>query len=221
MCQIVMCWGLIMTGCGSPGESSPDLSDYYLPTDSLPEEGMTYIYRSLKDTLGDTEVWRHRYLGDGCIESINYGYDDKIAQIQYDRVTGNGVLTDSLILFFTDSIGQTQREKVRLHAANRFPFFPQDTKRAWLTHLEWWQPGDSLHIILQRRRYLAGDTIWRYNGQHAHVVRFRTEDTFETEETGWTHSVWTGEEWYSKGIGLVYYKRRISDHIVLEYGLEH
>jgi hypothetical protein len=45
----------------------------------------------------------------------------------------------------------------------------------------------------------------------------RTEDTFETESVGWTNSAWTGEEIYAMHKGLVYYKRKISDDMTLEF----
>jgi hypothetical protein len=51
------------------------------------------------------------------------------------------------------------------------------------------------------------------------AVRFRTEDTFETESAGWTTSTWTGEEIYAWHKGLVYYKRNISGDMILEFAL--
>jgi hypothetical protein len=41
---------------------------------------------------------------------------------------------------------------VRVLSANRFPFDATDSTKVYLTRLEWWQPEDSLHVILERRR---------------------------------------------------------------------
>jgi hypothetical protein len=58
------------------------------------------------------------------------------------------------------------------------------------------------------------------DGKSIPAVRFTTEDTFETEKDGWTSSAWTGEEIYAKGIGLVYYRRKFSPQLSIEFELE-
>jgi hypothetical protein len=181
---------------------------------------MVYIYRNILDTTADQEIWRYVRKGDGLIESINYDYRQEVVQRQFERIVTNGVVLDSLILYFEDSLGIRQQEKVIIHAPNRFPFQPGDSTNAWLTHLEWWQPADSLHVILQRRRRFAGHTTWNSHGVAIPAIRFSTEDTFETELDGWTNSSWSGEEIYALHIGLVYYRRDISPHLSLEFELE-
>jgi len=220
LCQFVMCLGIINTSCTSLDKKPTDYSAYYLPVEALPEEGSVYTYRNLTDTTAGPEIWRHRRKGDGLIESINYGPDGEVVQRQYDRVVYNGVFTDSLQLYYVDTAGIRNQINVAILSGSRFPFQPGDSTKVWLTHLDWKQPQDSLHIVLQRRRKCIGDTTWVFNGKTIPAVRFRTEDTFETERDGWTTSVWTGEEIYAKGIGLVYYKRRIADKLSLEFELE-
>ena len=58
------------------------------------------------------------------------------------------------------------------------------------------------------------------NGKSIPAIRFSTDDTFETERDGWTSTTWSGEEIYARGIGLVYYRRKISDQLSLEFSLE-
>jgi hypothetical protein len=179
-----------------------------------------YTYRNLTDTAAPPEIWRHLRKGEGLIESINYGPDGEVVQRQYDRVVHNGVFTDSLHLFYMDTSGVRKQINVTILSGSRFPFLPGDSTKVWLTHLDWKQPQDSLHIVLQRRRRFIADTTWKINGKALPAVRFRTEDTFETERDGWTSSTWIGEEVHTKGIGLVYYKRRISEKLSLEFELE-
>ena len=88
-----------------------------------------------------------------------------------------------------------------------------DSSKVWLTHLEWYQPEDSLHIVLQRRRRYIGPTRRMDHGRAIPAVRFQTEDTFETEAVGWTTSTWTGEEIYALHLGLVHYQREIADRL--------
>jgi hypothetical protein len=220
LCQIVMCLGIFIIGCKSPAEEVRDLSSYYYPVNDLSAEGTLYTYKNMQDTLADKEMWRHRKKGDGLVESINYDFKGDVVQRQFDHIVTNGVLIDSLILYFEDSFGITRQQKVKVLTPHRFPFDPGDSTKVWLTHLEWWQPEDSVHIVLERRRRFIGPVSWEFEGKKIPAVKFRTEDKFETEEVGWTSSAWTGVEIYAKNIGLVYYKRNISDQLSLEFQLE-
>ena len=220
LCQIVMCLGLINTACTPSVEAPTDYSAYYFPIGSFPEGGMVYRYKNLRDPEAQSEVWRHIPRGKGLVESINYGNGEEIAQRQFDRIVNNGVMTDSLLLYSRDTTGRQKEINVKVISPHRFPFQPGDSTKVWLTHLDWYQPEDSLHIVLQRRRRFGGDTTWTSDGKTIPAVRFRTEDTFETEKDGWTSSSWSGEEIYAKGIGLVYYKRKISEEMVLEFQIE-
>jgi hypothetical protein len=172
------------------------------------------------DTALDQEVWQHIKTSENLITSINYDHLQQVVQKQYERVVINGVVIDSLILYDTDSLGRRLAYPVKVHSPHRFPFEARDSSQVYLTHLEWWQPEDSLHIVLQRRRRLMGDTTWVFNGQKIPAIRFRTEDQLETELVGWSTSTWTGEEVYAKNIGLVYYRRNISDHLIIEFSLD-
>lgn len=220
LCQFVMCITIIISSCSGKIENVESLADYYLPLDSLGSGGMQYSYRSLSDTALDREVWQHIKTAEGLIMSINYDHTQQVVQKQYERVVPNGVLIDSLILFERDSLGGTTSYAVRVVSPHKFPFEVTDSTQVFLTHLEWWQPGDSLHIVLQRRRSFIGDTSWQWKGETVPGIRFKTKDQLETEEVGWTTSAWTGEEIYAKNIGLVYYRREISKQLIIEFELE-
>jgi hypothetical protein len=219
MCQIVIGLGLVWWSCNTDRNNIGALSAYYFDVTHLPDSGLTYNYRNLQDSLADPETWHFQRVGVASMESINYDGQGEIVQRQYERFVENGVLIDSLILYSTDSLGVRNRVPVRVISPNRFPFNAIDTSHVWLTHLDWYQPGDSLHIVLQRRRIFSGFTQWKWDGHTIPAIRFRTEDTFETERDGWTNSSWYGEEIYGKGLGLVYYKRKISDQMILEFEL--
>jgi len=218
-CQFVMCLSLFFYGCTETAKKVENMSEYYLPVGSLEGDGMRYIYRNLLDCLADREVWKHALISKDHILSINYDSRQQVVQKQYERVVYNGVIIDSLILFMPDEKGVTEIP-VKVLSANRFPFDATDSTKVYLTKLEWWQPGDSLHVILERRRRFLGHTEWKWENNMVPAIRFRTEDKFETEEEGWTTSEWTGEEIYAKGIGLVYYRRNISGKLSLEFELE-
>jgi hypothetical protein len=211
---------IIVLACRQADPAQEDLSRYYFPLDSFPAEGMVYTYKNIQDTTAVPEVWRHLKKGPDLIESINYGFGDDIVQRQFDRIVANGVVTDSLKLYASDATGQREQINVLLPSPFRFPFEPGDSSSVWLTKMEWWQPEDSLHIILERRRTFKEYTTWPHEGKVIPAVRFETEDTFETESDGWTSTQWRGEELYARDIGLVYYKRVISENMLLEFELE-
>lgn len=220
LCQIVMCTCLFIAGCGRTGNQPVDLSDYYLPAGEIGSQGTVYTYRNVNDTSAAPEVWMHRSIGEGRIESINYNPAGEMVQKQHERIVNNGIITDSLTLYGRDSMGVEQAIEVKVLSPHRFPFQPGDTSTVWLSKMEWWQPADSLHVVLERRRVFQAYTTWKSGNKSLLAVRFRTADTFETELDGWTSSSWTGEEIYAKGIGLVYYKREVSKDFVLEFALE-
>ena len=220
VCQIVMCLGIINMACKHAAPVPGDDAGFYLPVETIPGEGLTYRYLNLGDPGAAPEVWKHFRKGNDRIESINYGTANQMIQRQLDRVVDNGVMTDSLYLYSYDSTGRPYMVNVKVISPHRFPFQPGDSSKVWLTHLDWYQPIDSLHVTLQRRRSFAGDTTWLKDNKPVPAVRFKVTDTFETEKDGWTSSQWSGEEIYAKGIGLVYYKRRISEELILEFQLE-
>ena len=218
ICQFVMCFLIILPSCRENAADPNDISSYYLPWQSFPPEGMTYRYKSLVDTTLEEEVWDHISTPEGLITSINYDYQQQVVQKQHERVLADRVVIDSLYLYYpSDSI--MEEAKAKVHTGNRFPFNVTDTSQTWLTHLEWWQPGDSLHIVLERRRQFISDTTWTFDGKTIPALRFKTHDKFETESVGWTESEWYGEEVYAKGIGLIYYRRNISKEMKIEFAL--
>jgi hypothetical protein len=219
LCQIGIYAGLFMTGCSTGQEGTPDLADYYLPLSTLSPEGVTYRYQNQQDALAPLEVWFHQKLGSDRTLSINYDPEGREVLRQYDRFVENGVVIDSLVLISHDSTGKQHPVATNVISPNRFPFDVTDTSMIWLTRLEWWQPLDSLHIVLARRRKFDGDTVWFFGKKERPAVRFTVEDTFETERVGWSSSQWSGEEIYARGIGLVYYKRQITNDLSLEFGL--
>ena len=131
---------------------------------------------------------------------------------------GNGVLTDSLHFVLFDSTQQKHLIRAKVIKPNRFPFMA-DSSLTWATKLDWPQPGDSLRIVLERRRKYAGPAQWQHKGKTIPAVRFVTEDHLETERDGWTTSVWAGEELYAKGYGLVFWRRAVNEGMTIEFEL--
>ena len=219
LCQFVMCLFIFVAACQPANENPDNLSGFYLPVKSFPTEGMIYTYRNVLDSSAGHEVWQHSLTSTDRILSINFDSRQQVVQKQVERIVNNGVIIDSLLLFSAVDSGDAILIPVKVLSPNRFPFDAIDSSKVWLTKLEWWQPGDSLHVVLERRRRFMGYTTWESDGSSVPAIKFRTEDQLETEEVGWTTSTWTGEEVYAKNIGLVRYTRNISEQFRLEYEL--
>lgn len=217
-CQIVMLLGAIIA-C-KPAKIDPaDLASFYYPIDKWPAGGITYVYKNKIHSEAPPEMWLFRKTGPGLMESINYDVFGDTIQKQYERFVSNGIVVDSLKLFASDTSGKKQTIPVKVMAQNRFPFNAGDSSKVWLTKFDWRQPGDSLHIVLSRRRRFVGQTQWTFEGKRVPAVRFKTEDMLETERDGWTTSTWSGEEIYARNLGLVYYRRNISEYMNMEFEL--
>ena len=112
ICQIVIALALVFQTCKGDKANIHDLSAYYFDIDQLPETGITYEYISTRDSLAPAEKWHFQLSGPGQMMSTNFDPDGQVVQRQYDRFAEKGVLTDSLILFSTDSAGNKQRVPV-------------------------------------------------------------------------------------------------------------
>ena len=220
LCQFVMCLSLFLASCAKQAENPEDLSGFYFPIESLDSAGTIYSYRSLVDTNLANELWLHVRSSEGHLTSINYDENERVLLKQYERRVANGILLDSLHFYMYDTIGRSIAFPVRVLSPHRFPFNAKDSTQVWLTHLEWWEPGDTTHVVLQRRRRFLGDTTWQWQGKNLQAKRFRLEDKFETEKVGWTTAEWRGEEIYAKNIGLVYYRRNITAQMTVEFQLD-
>jgi hypothetical protein len=214
-----MCFFIFYPSCKEKAVATKGLSGYYIPADQLPRGGLVYTYRNLADTALDNEVWKHVKTPEGQIMSINYDNRQQVVQKQYEHIHPTGILIDSLFLVYHDGSGDSALIPVTVHSNSKFPFQPTDSSQVWLTKLEWHQPDDSLHVVLERRRRFLGDTSWTFEGKEIPAIKFSTEDKFETEEIGWTTSEWKGLEVYALNYGLVYYRRNISKDLRLEFEL--
>lgn len=218
LCQFVMCYCFLTPACRQPVEVREGYGQYYLSPDKLPSEGLTYTYRSLLDTTL-REVWKHVPHGANSLESINYDNNKHVVQKQYESLTAEGVILDSLLLYYPE-IGKMTEVPVKVIEARKYPFLEADSAKAWSTQMDWRQPGDSLRIVLTRSRMFYQDTMWEFNGKKIPAAVFKVDDKFETEAVGWTATDWAGREIYAKDLGLVYYLRQITDKMRVEFALE-
>jgi hypothetical protein len=216
---IIILLGVTMSSC----DKSVDMSSYYFPVDQL-KNGQYYNYVSVNDTrLPDDQWLYHSYDRDSQTVLISkaFDYDGEVTQVIVESVSTLGILADTVTLFLKDSLGKDVVVSAKVSKRAVFPFYrnPEDTL---IYSIMWVDPEDQLEYTFSRKRVFKGDTTYDINGEALDAIRF---DLIESLETFWVHdgttsSEWSGSEIYAKGVGLVYYIKRISPEFTREYRLD-
>ena len=211
---------ILLSNCRSDG--SRDIRNYYFPLKNL-QEGMVYEYQPVgMDSLSPAYWYYRSILNEEGIFLTGTYYDFQFTPLQFAReeMVSNGMIQEDLFLYETDSTGRQKRVDVDILAGNIFPFNVREEGGIFLYKIKWQLAFDSTTQItlIKNRRYL-GDTTFVYDGKKYDCVKFEVKELFEHEQEGSLEQQFTGEEWYAKGLGLIYYRKEINPEFVLEYVL--
>lgn len=211
------------TACQSDSQTR-DIRNYYFPLKQL-TEGMVYEYQAVNNDSLVPEYWYYRSLlpGDSIYLSATFYGGNLLPQQQMtQRMTSSGMVLKDMYLYEADST----REDVQLQipvqvvADDVFPFYVRDSGGIFLYHVRWELPqqANASMRLIKNRRY-TGDTSFQYRGKTYPAVRFDLRELLEYDREGVLEQEYTGTEIYAKGLGLVYYRKEISDQFQLEYRL--
>ena len=177
------------------------------------------------------EYWYYKTLNTDTATYLTGTYYDgqfKISQVFGEEIVNNGSLMHTYLLYETDSSGLQQPINVEIEVPNVIPFQVRDTQGIFLFKMKWTNnvvsPTDSSSFVkrtttLIRNRRYKGKQNHEILGEQKECVVFEIKEIIETEEIGFQELEISGEEWYAKGIGLVYYRKEISPDLTLEYQL--
>ena len=214
----------ILAGCllGGCTQESADPRDFYYPLAEL-AEGQVYEYRSAGDELDPPFYWYYRTLeqGDSTFLTGMY-YDHQFQPFQFlrEEAVSNGMLLADFYLYETDSTGKQRKVPVQIAEGNVFPFGPPDPHKVLLYSISWQNTVDSTattHLI--RNRQYLGDTTITYRDQTYDAVRFYVRELVDIEKDGHAEHEFDGLEIYARGLGLVYFRKNITDDFKTEYRL--
>lgn len=238
---------LLSIGLGScRSDGARDIRSYYFPLEDL-EEGMVYEYRAVNNDSLTPKYWYYRsFIGDEGIFLTSTYYEYDLAPLQFAReeMVRNGMIQDTLYLLeyqfseaeidsvlfgeerasilitYPDSSTQVARVDVDILSGTLFPFEVRPGGGVFLYKVQW-RPASQpdAMITLGKTRQYAGDTTFTFQGKTYDCVRFAVNELFQHDREGMLEQEYGGIEWYAKNIGLVYYRKDISDDLVLEYAL--
>lgn len=217
---LAVCMFMLST-CKKDRTSEESRVYYYMNEKDISGTGMVYVYEPVSNPHLPTEYWHHRYDADfrgNFIRSSLYDATGQVTQAVVERIYPDVARLVSLELSFPTDTGMATIA-TKINQNEIFFFQPDSTFRA-TSQLEYWQTeGDSLRIILTKHRDYQGNITYPYQGDERPAIEVAVTEILETEQEGFTESKWTGREIYVQDIGLVYYKKAISDMLELEYQL--
>lgn len=210
-------------GCASEGQRR-DIRNFYFPLRGL-TQGEVYEYAAVNNDSLAPEYWYYHSLmpGDSVFLSATYYESDLLPRQQMtQKVTSNGIILKDMYLYEADS----SREDVQLQipveiiADDVYPFYVRDSGGIFVYHVKWDPPQEEKATmrVIKNRQY-AGDTLVRHKGLTYNAVKFKVRELFEYDKEGVLSQEYSGEEIYARGIGLIYYRKDISDEFQLEYRL--
>jgi hypothetical protein len=197
-----------------------NIRPYYFPALDL-MEGKVYVYDLARADSSSPEYWYYRgFVRDSGIflSATNYDNQFNIRQITREKHVESGVLMRDYFLYEPDtSTGALSRTQASLRSPSVFPFEVTDSQGVYLFHLSYVPdhlPEATIYVI-RNRRYLGDGPLFDFNGRSYPTIRMGVRDAVGYDQEGSAEVEGTGEEWYAKGLGLVYWEKRFG-----RFGLE-
>ncbi len=199
-----------------------NIEEYYYPLIDL-QDGMVYEYEPVHEENDPPVYWYYRsVLKDGSAFLVGMSYNPSFEPDQFVREerVNNGMLLNDFYVYETDAEGKSQQIEAEIEAANVFPFEVKPLGNVLLSSLHWRQSGDSSSITLVRNRQYDSDTTVVFDGKNVSAVKFNTRELVDQEVEGHLELEFGGTEVYAKKLGLVYFKKDVSDQRRIEYRLK-
>ncbi|MBL7807958.1 MAG: hypothetical protein JNN28_09100 [Saprospiraceae bacterium] len=203
--------------CSNGGKR--DIGAYYYPVKDL-KGGKVYEYVVSQNDSVMPEYWYYRtFVRDSGLFLVGTYYDHRfqIGQIIREKITKSGALAKECHLYEADpnpdAEGGQVHTKTMIQAANKFPFAVTDSTGVFVFKLQFNPPDDpeSTIYVERNRRFLGDAPDFEYDGKQYPCVRFGLKETIGNAKEGIDPVESKGEEWYAKGLGLVYYRKLYGD----------
>jgi hypothetical protein len=209
-------------GCIKDGNQR-DIRAYYYPLEKL-TAGEVYVYASVGNLGADTIYWYHRSFLKGAnkIFSSTF-YENDLAPLQHvqEEIVSNGLLTKNYYIYDLPDAAKgykQQRTSAEIIAGNSFPFEVRDSLGIFLYHIHWTTREKEVtrYRVIKNRRFF-GDTVFVRNKKEIPAILFKVREKIEVEKEGMIGQLFEGMEIYAKGIGLVYYEKKMSPQDKIAY----
>lgn len=212
-------------GCESEAdETALYLNKYYYNIHRFAGPGEVYVYKAASELALPEEIWHYRfdpgYRGN-YLNAVMYTPAGDPVQKSVERLNRDNAELLSLELFYIED-DSLHAIEAKINKPVTFSFAAIDEAPEINYELEYYDPSsdtDSVRVILNRTRRVAGREIFYFEGKELPAVRIETREVLETETEGFTETEWTGTEIFAQDIGLVYYRKKINPQFTLEYTL--
>jgi len=213
--------GLSLASCVRFGPR--DIRNYYFPLKTL-TEGLVYEYQAEGASPLPTEYRYYRSLLQDTAVILTetlYSPDFLPELLASYRMVEGGMQAEDLFLFYPDSASDKRLQaEAKLVHRDVFPFQVEEQGGVYLYHARWADPSEpDHHTAILRNRYYAGDTTVTVLGEERSAVVFWLRELLEDDHSGVFEQEYTGMEIYAKGVGLVYYRKDLSNQLSLAYRL--
>jgi hypothetical protein len=204
---------LALVACSEPEKRN--IADYYFPVKNL-KGGKVYEYVVMQNDSVLPEYWYYRsFVRDSGLFLVGTYYDHQfqIGQIVREKITRSGALAKECHLYEPDPDPEAEAGQVhtrtQIDAPNKFPFLVGDSTGIFLFKLQFRPPEDpeTSVYVLKKRRFLGNAPLFEYDGKKYPCVRFGLQEAIGNENEKRAMVEIEGEEWYAKGLGLVYYRK--------------
>jgi len=206
------------------GSDTKDIRNYYFPLKEM-EEGLVYEYQPVYQDSLTPAYWFYRSFisKEGIyLTGTYYEYELIPLQVVREELVRNGMLTQEVFLYERpDSTGKQDRVEVEVLQHNAFPFEVSDSSGIFLYKIAYEPLSDpGAKITLIKNRKYRGDTTFTYNEERYDAVVFDVKELIEYNKEGVFEQQYNSTEIYAKGLGLVYYDKRVSNELSWAYRLE-
>ena len=204
---------IYLFACGQG--SKRDISEYYFPVKDL-RAGKVYEYVVSQNDSVMPEYWYYRtFVRDSGLFLVGTYYDHKfqIGQIVREKITKSGALAKECHLYEADPNPEAEGGQIHtttvIDAPNKFPFGVIDSSGVFLFKLNFHPPDDpeATIYVVRNRRFLGEAPDFEFDGKKYPCIRFGLLEAIGNEKEGTAEVEGRGEEWYAKGLGLVYYRK--------------
>ena len=204
-----------------------NIRDYYFPVEEL-RKGQVYEYDLAQGDSSSPEYWYYRaFQRDSGLFLAGTFYDSRfqIGQIIREKVAEDRIIAREYSLYDADvETGKQIQTNAVIDSAEVYPFRVKDSVGVFIFSLHYQPPADpSTTIYLTRRRIFLGDApAFEFKGETYTCVRFGWLESIGTRKGGDDLLKGRGEEWYAKGLGLVYYRKTFGSkgQVKFEYRLK-
>lgn len=201
------CSLFISSGCS---EQDRDIRDYYFPVRAL-AQGMVYEYEVLAGVDSLPIYWYALGIDKDTalyLAITTYGSDLSPSSLVREQLFKEGVLTQDVSVYTTDSTGHSQESQAEIIAANAFPFYLPKAGEApaYVYRIRYKSPAsDSVVYTLTYNRQYDKDTTVEILGQKLAAIRFHIAGETDIYDplNGSLSPRFEGYEVYAKGVGLV------------------